>query len=112
MALSNSIRTKGPQLKLQDLPEILEMPWPGANNAFNIKSGFEKAGILPLDIEWISKNKTKVKLLGVKTKEQLFEQICEKKLQSMEMEELLKDLDSLNLSIQPKFRSLREIPRI
>jgi len=99
-SLSDHIRLKGPNMQLQDLPSILQQPWHAANNSFNIISGFRKAGIFSLDLNWIEKNQTCLKVLAMKPNESRFNHICEKRSLKYNFSELIKDLDPLNLFIK------------
>jgi len=47
-SLSSYLRTN-PSIKFEDRPVILEEPWALANNSLNIRKGFSKVGIYPLN---------------------------------------------------------------
>ena len=49
-------KLNGISTKLDDVTEIIETPWEEAHLVANIKAGFKKAGISPLQLNWMKNN--------------------------------------------------------
>ena len=90
----------GPKIDLRNLPEILEGPWFAANNPFNIISGFKKAGIFPLDVNWVKNNERVVKTLLLKSREEIFKHLSQRRSLRFGNKHLLKRIEPLNVSIE------------
>jgi len=97
-SISDYAREKGIEIKLRNLPEILEEPWVLANNPLNIKKGFQKAGIWPLNINWVEENLEKLTLFKKKSKEDQFQEMNEAREENGQLKTILKGLDYLDLA--------------
>jgi hypothetical protein len=75
-SISEYIRTKGPNVTLRQLPEILEKPWELANSVDNTKAGFSKVGLYPLNLNWVKEHINQISLLKGKCREQKFDLMC------------------------------------
>jgi len=100
-SISTYGREKGIQIKLENLPEILEEPWVLANNSLNIKKGFQKAGIWPLNTNWVEENFETIKHFKKKNKEDQLEELNETRLLNGDLKSILEGLDYLDLASKP-----------
>ena len=99
-SMSGYTKQNGLAVKIENLPEILEEPWVLANNQLNVKKGFNKAGIWPLNRDWVRDNLASIALYQKKDKESQFEDLTNLRIANSEMDELVKRLSYLNLSSQ------------
>ena len=113
--VSQYVRENGPEVKLQHLPVILEEPWVLVNNPLNIKKGFEKAGLWPLNLNWVEENLTKIAFHKKKDKEDQLEDLIQFRLFSGEVKSIIKGLIYLDLARNFESSSAqlnREPPRL
>jgi len=102
-SISSFLREKQAQIKIEDLPAILEEPYALANNSLNIKRGFAKVGIYPLNRHWISENQSLIKFLSIESKTSAFDELSKTRKINKEMPQLLKSLEYLELATQEKY---------
>jgi len=58
---SEWLKKNGLNLKVENFPEILSPAWSQANSANNLRNCFRATGIWPLNLNWVSENKLKLK---------------------------------------------------
>jgi len=92
------IRKKGAEIRVQDLPQIIEEAWEKSNSSFNIKNGFKKVGLFPFNANWLSQNENVVRY---KMNKHRFNGILKKVMTQNSVAELSKNLDPLNLALAP-----------
>ena len=76
---SEWLKKNGLNLKIENFPEILSPAWSQANSANNLRSGFRTTGIWPLNLNWVSENKLKLKQ-DCKTAIEVFDKICQRNI--------------------------------
>ena len=100
-ALTTHTRTNGPKLDIKELPKILEEPFHAANNPFYLRSGFKKVGLFPPNFQWLERNQDKLKILMIKRKGALFEDLCEKVAKEGRIDDHIQRLQFFNLMYLP-----------
>jgi len=110
-SISNYAREKSIHIQLQNLPEILEEPWVLANNSLNVKKGFQKAGIWPLNTNWVQENFEAIAVFKRKDKEEQLKELNDDRLLKGELKSIFKSLEYLDLARKlPEPFSLPNVP--
>lgn len=97
-------RKNGLEIKIDNFPEVLEKAWDESHSKSNIKAGFTKSGIYPLNKNWVKENKQIFAITGgdnvPKTSIEKLEFGIKKLKEKYEGgKNLLKSCDYLNLSV-------------
>ena len=107
--MSQFVKEKGPQTKLNHLPQILEEPWVLANNSLNIQKGFKKAGIWPLNTAWVQENIEKIPFFRKKDKELQLQELIQSRIENNEIKNIMSMMGYLDLASD--FKDSRERQR-
>jgi len=95
--MSEYIRLNSPKLKLRELAPIIEDPWYHASTK-NIRAGFQKVGLWPLNPSWLEPKSKDLKILTVTSQEEKFYTLCNRALNEMSRHQLLSRLDALDIA--------------
>ena len=99
--MSEYIRLNSPKLKLRELAPIIEDPWYHASTK-NIRAGFQKVGLWPLNPSWLEPKSKDLKILTVTSQEEKFYTLCNRALNEMSRHQLLSRLDALDIALPTK----------
>ncbi len=93
--------SKHPKITIDDLPTILSSGWDSSLTTTNIKSGFRKTGVWPLNMGWVQENMDMINSLNPSNLS-IFESMLQRARRTKQNDkELLKSCDYLDLAYYP-----------